>query len=160
MLSECCLAHRHQTPVVKHRAVKTRLNAFQYDVINPPEPSSKPFAILKRRLYEVFPILRNEELVSRIAWTLMVIAIARLGQQLKLPYVDANIAPQSGTACRLLRTAPSHFVSRVCVPCTCRILLYVLCPVHPNMNKQSMQVFVALFMLSHSKQTSAAATVS
>ena len=84
--------------VAKKEVAKTRLKAFQYDFINPPELSSKPLAVFKRWLYSRIPILRNEELISRTAWTLMVIAIARFGQQLRLPYVDANIALQGGTS--------------------------------------------------------------
>ena len=100
--SRCCLSSRPKTSVVaKQKVAKKRLKAFQYDLNNPPEPSSKPLAIFKRWLYSRIPILRNEELVSRTAWTLMVIAIARFGQQLRLPYVDANIAQQSGTSSRL-----------------------------------------------------------
>lgn len=103
VLATCYLIDRLQTfPAAKPRARRTRLNAFQYDYLNPPELSTKPLAVLKRRLYHTFPILANEELVSRVAWTLMVIAIARFGQQLRLPYLDASITPQDNTACMLL----------------------------------------------------------
>ncbi|KAL3147954.1 hypothetical protein ABBQ38_014249 [Trebouxia sp. C0009 RCD-2024] len=97
VLSRCFLIDRIQASAgAKHRAAQTRLNAFHYDYLNPPELSNKPLDVFKRRLYSIFPILANEELVSRAAWTLMVIAIARLGQQLRLPYVDANITPEDG----------------------------------------------------------------
>lgn len=102
MLSRCFLIDRIQASAgAKHRAAQTRLNAFHYDYLNPPELSNKPLDVFKRRLYSIFPILANEELVSRAAWTLMVIAIARLGQQLRLPYVDANITPEDGAGCTL-----------------------------------------------------------
>lgn len=39
--------------------------------------------------------------MAKVLWTLMVIAIARLGQQLKLPYVDVNLAPLGGVASML-----------------------------------------------------------
>lgn len=84
----------------KQRSRSTCLQAFQYDLLSPSEPSSKPLDVCKRWLYNIFPILRNEELVSRTAWTLMVIAIARLGQQLTIPCMDVNFAPQSGAASR------------------------------------------------------------
>lgn len=59
------------------------------------EPFTQPLAICKRWLLNLFPLLRNEELVSRVAWTLMIIAIARLGLYLKLPYVDSRFAPRN-----------------------------------------------------------------
>lgn len=97
--SRSCQSRRPKTSLLaKQKVAKTRVKAFQYDVINNPEPSSKPRDIFKLWLYSRIPILRNEELISRTAWTLMVIAIARFGQQLRLPYVDANIALQGGTS--------------------------------------------------------------
>lgn len=102
VLSKCFLVDRLQISAgAKHRAAQTRLSAFHYDYLNPPELSNKPLDVLKRRLCRIFPILANEELVSRAAWTLMVIAIARLGQQLRLPYLDANIPPDDGAGCTL-----------------------------------------------------------
>lgn len=113
----CRLSSSPNTSVVaKQTAAKTRLKAFQYDLINPPEPSSTPLAVFKRWLYSKVPILRNEELISRTAWTLMVIAIVRFGQQLRLPYVDANIAPQSGTSSTSATSCFAHclYLCRSC----------------------------------------------
>ena len=59
------------------------------------EPSAQPLAICKSWLQSIFPLLRNEELVSRVAWTLMIIAIARLGLYMKLPYLDPQVVPQN-----------------------------------------------------------------
>lgn len=66
------------------------------------EPFTQPLAICKRWLLNLFPLLRNEELVSRVAWTLMIIAIARLGLYLKLPYVDSRFAPRNAIVCKPL----------------------------------------------------------
>ena len=100
VLSGCCLINRlHTAAGTERRAAQTRLNAYHHDYLDPPELSNKPLDVFKRRLCRIFPILANEELVSRAAWTLMVIAIARLGQQLRLPYLDANIAPEDGAGC-------------------------------------------------------------
>lgn len=58
-----------------------------------------------RWLLSTFPILRHQELISRVAWTLGVIAIVRLGVFTKLPYVDARFA-NTGTRSGVFRTAP------------------------------------------------------
>ena len=108
-LPPCCLFHsKHQTTrhTQNRQVVSIRPHAIRYDLVEPPEPSSKPVDACKRWLQSVFPILRNEELVSKVFWTLMVIAIARLGQQLTLPYVDANLAPQGGVSSMLQCNPP------------------------------------------------------
>lgn len=72
-----------------------RLYAMQDVGAASTEPPAQPLAICKSWLLSVFPLLRNEELVSRVAWTLMIIAIARLGLYLKLPYLDTQVVPQN-----------------------------------------------------------------
>ncbi|DBA87649.1 TPA: hypothetical protein ACH3X1_004659 [Trebouxia sp. C0004] len=72
-----------------------RLHAMQDVGTASTEPLAQPLAICKRWLLSIFPLLRNEELVSRVAWTLMIIAIARLGLYMKLPYLDAQVVPQN-----------------------------------------------------------------
>lgn len=59
------------------------------------EPSKEPLAVFKRWLQTTFPLLRNEELLARAAWTIMISAVARLGLHLKLPYVDRSMSPTS-----------------------------------------------------------------
>ncbi|DBA71337.1 TPA: hypothetical protein ACH3X2_011146 [Trebouxia sp. C0005] len=73
----------------------TRLRAMQDVGTASTEPLAQPLAICKSWLLSIFPLLRNEELVSRVAWTLMIIAIARLGLYMKLPYLDPQVVPQS-----------------------------------------------------------------
>lgn len=110
VLSTCCLGNKPKTyAAAKQRTAKTCLNAFQYDVFQPPEPAPKPLTVFKYWLYSKLPILRNEELVSRTAWTLMVVAAVRFGQQLKLPYVAASV--QSDASCRLLHSLSVTSVS-------------------------------------------------
>ncbi len=72
-----------------------RLYAMQDVGTASTEPLAQPLAICKSWLLSVFPLLRNEELVSRVAWTVMIIAIARLGLYMKLPYLDPQVVPQA-----------------------------------------------------------------
>lgn len=71
------------------------LQALQNDSTDILQPSIQPLALCKRWLLNVVPLLRNEELVSRVAWTLMIIALARLGLYLRLPYLDTQCLPRN-----------------------------------------------------------------
>lgn len=79
----------------RRRPSNTRLHAMQDVYAASTEPLPQPLAICKSWLLSIFPLLRNEELVSRVAWTLMIIAIARLGLYMKLPYLDPQVVPQN-----------------------------------------------------------------
>ncbi len=79
----------------RHWPSSTRLHAMQDLGTASTEPLAQPLAICKNWLLSVFPLLRNEELVSRVAWTAMIIAIARLGLYIKLPYLDPQVVPQA-----------------------------------------------------------------
>ena len=79
----------------KHRLGKISTAALQ-DVSPELTASPKhPWKACKRWLQNTFPLLRNEELLRRAAWTVMIIAIARLGLHLKLPYVNCTVRPRS-----------------------------------------------------------------
>jgi len=79
----------------RRRRNNIRLHAMQDVGTASAEPLAQPLATCKSWLLSIFPLLRNEELVSRVAWTLMIIAIARLGLYMKLPYLDTQVVPQN-----------------------------------------------------------------
>lgn len=79
----------------QRHATSSCLQALQDDNTDILQPSVQPLALCKRWLLNVVPLLRNEELVSRAAWTLMIIAMARLGLYLRLPYLDTACLPRN-----------------------------------------------------------------